>query len=187
MFTLDPNEKVIRIVRKHWFIFAEHMLGPIIAFVALPTLVLVIGKLNLFDTNAIPFVHVEPAYFTFDTHLFLFGFAIWGLITLMSVFAIWTNFYLDVWILTDKRVIDIEQKGFFRREVSTFRLDVIQDMTVNVDGLLPTILNFGNIQVHTASTNKDFYISGIPEPRAFKQAIRKEHDRELDQRKTDRA
>jgi len=82
-------------------------------------------------------------------------------------------------LLTNKRVVDIEQKGMFSREVSTLRLDRIQDITVGVHGLIQTFLNFGEIHVQTAGQEREFVVRGLKNPHKLKNAIRTQHDKVL--------
>lgn len=92
-------------------------------------------------------------------------------------FVMWTNYYLDVWVITNHRVVDIEQFSLFSRDVSEFRLDRIQDITIEVKGLIPTILNFGNLHVQTAGMMRELMIRDVHDPYSTKNRIIKEHDR----------
>ena len=69
-----------------------------------------------------------------------------------------------MWIITNKNLIDVEQKGVFNREISTTRLSRIQDINTEVNGFFPTFMNFGNLSVQTAGTFKVFSITGIENP-----------------------
>ena len=71
---------------------------------------------------------------------------------------------MDVWILTDRKIIDIEQLSLFSREVSEFRLDRVQDITVEVRGIISTMLKFGTLHVQTAGATREFVIKNIPDP-----------------------
>ncbi len=153
MIRLEKDEKIVFIARKHWFMFFTDIVSValllLLPFIALGTL----SYLNLYyliPENVIILV-------TFAGSLAL-------LLLWMSIFIIWTDYYLDILILTNKHVIDVEQKGLFSRELSTFRLDKIQDVTTEVSGLIPTFLKFGTIHIQTAGEDRDFLIRGIPKP-----------------------
>jgi len=90
----------------------------------------------------------------------------------VALFTIWTNYYLDIWIVTDKRIINVDQISLFNREVTTLRIERVQDVTINTDGLLETLFKFGTIRVQSASaTNKYSTIHGIKNPTFVKDAI----------------
>lgn len=89
----------------------------------------------------------------------------------IALFVVLTDFYLDIWIVTDKRVIAIEQKGFFSRTVSEFELSKIQDITVAVHGIIPTLLRYGDLTVRTASEHENFVFRQVPQPNEVKDEL----------------
>ena len=103
--------------------------------------------------------------------LFMFFAFLWFLFLWIVFFIIWTDYYLDVLIVTDKHVIDIQQMGLFSRDISTLRLDRVQDITTEVHGIIATLLGFGNLQIQTAGESKEFVIKGIPKPTEVKKRI----------------
>ena len=59
-------------------------------------------------------------------------------------------------LLTDQRVIAVEQIGLFSQSVAEFELSRIQDVIVDVSGILSTMMNFGTIKISTAGEHPDF-------------------------------
>ena len=55
--------------------------------------------------------------------------------------------------MTNDRIVDIEQHGLFSRTISEVDLFRIQDVTVDIHGIIATLLNYGNLTVKTASDN----------------------------------
>ncbi len=93
---------------------------------------------------------------------------------------VWTHYYLDLWIITDRRIIVIDQIHFFNRKVSSFRLERLQDIKVAVNGVLATFLNYGTIRAQTASAaESNFMTGGLPEPRELQSLIQKATDERL--------
>ena len=90
----------------------------------------------------------------------LFFFVVYLMLILLMIFLVWINYYLDSWIITTDRVIDIDQKSLFYREVSEFMLDRVEDVTVEVPGILATFLHYGNIRIQTAG-EKPFTIYDV--------------------------
>lgn len=163
MLELEKNEKILKYVRKHWlpFIFELFFIGflaivPIIAYILIPTDITdqITDSING-DSNI----------------LFIFLYLLWAVILWMVIFYIWTDYYLDVWIITDERIIDIEQRGFFHREVSSLRLDRIQDVTITVNGIIPTMIGYGNVHVQTAGADRNFIIPKASHPETVKKWI----------------
>lgn len=89
----------------------------------------------------------------------------------IALFIILADFFLDVWVLTDQRVIAIEQRGLFARTVSEFDLSRIQDVTIEVHGIIPTMFNYGNLMVRTASEHENFIFKQVWRPAMVKDAL----------------
>lgn len=157
MLDLSPEEKVVLKVRRHKIVlFFESAF--LIFFVLLPPVIYGIGK-NLVAIKGSDDVLFAALYFV----ILIFSWVIF--------FMIWTNYYLDVLIITDKRIVDIEQKGFFSREVATVRLENIEDITVSVSGVLATFIDFGTLRIQTAAESREFIIRHVPKPNEVKAVI----------------
>jgi uncharacterized membrane protein YdbT with pleckstrin-like domain len=168
MLHLDPEEQILAEVRKHWFVFFAYGFFLVLAAI-LP--VAGFGVLEHFLRDFL------PADNNFEI-LVAFTYSLWLLALWASFFVQWTNYYLDVWYITDKRIIDIDQKGLFYREVSNLRFDKIQDVTIEVRGLIATFLDFGDIRVQTASENsKDFFMSHAARPDKIRKLIFEQHNK----------
>lgn len=169
MLTLEANEKILYVARKHWFLFATETFF-LSLFALLPVLVFFIPE-ALFD-EMLGVVDIREHII----YLVTFFWSLW-LMLLWTLFALfWTNFYLDVWIVTNFRIIDVDQVGLFNRTVSAFRFDHIQDASVKVSGLLATIIDFGTVEIRTAS-EESFKFKGVAHPNQLKEKILSEHHR----------
>lgn len=158
MIDLEEGEKIVFEIRRHWYIFVIETIS-LVFMLMIP--VVVLGVLDILGDG-----------FGMKTGaLFIFLSAGWTFIVWLSFFVIWMDFHLDVWIVTDRRIIDIEQYSLFSRDISEFRLDRVQDITVEVKGILPTLLHFGDLHVQTAGEARRFIIKNIPEPYHVKDQI----------------
>ncbi len=170
---LEPEEQILKLVRKHWFIIAAELFGAFIMLLA-PFFILFI--IILFPDDLLPFtLHLE-------SHLpfVIYGITLWCLFALMVGFMTWTHYFLDLWIITDRRIIVIDQVHFFNRKVSSFRLERLQDIKFSVIGVIATFLNFGTIRAQTASTaESNFQTTGLPNPRELQSIIQKAMDTRL--------
>jgi uncharacterized membrane protein YdbT with pleckstrin-like domain len=173
MIELHPNESIRLIVRKHWFVLVTKLL-PLFFALFLPLILFFLIRFVVENASEEVARGIEGALsgelIVFLSLLWVFFIWIWG-------FVVWTDYYLDVWIVTNKRVFDVEQKGFFKRDVSIFRMDRVQDIKTHVAGIIPTLLNFGEIHVQTAGSDREFVMHGAPAPAQLKQAISTLQDR----------
>jgi uncharacterized membrane protein YdbT with pleckstrin-like domain len=102
-----------------------------------------------------------------------------------AIFYSLTMYTLDTWIVTNMRIINSVQHGFFNRSISELSLDKIQDVAFDVDGALATMLNFGNIKVQTAGSERHFMFEDTPAPQQVKDTIMnlvstKKHNHEIE-------
>lgn len=169
---LEPDEKIIATVRKHWFVIGTEI-GVIVLFGLLP-LFLLFGFMSLPSSSIL--APVFELYFPYV----LFGVASWLLLSTIAATTAWTHYYLDLWVITDRRIIVIDQVHFFNRKVSNFRLERLQDIKVSVTGIIPTLLNYGTIRAQTASAaESNFTSTGLPAPRELQALIQTAMDARL--------
>ena len=155
-----PKEKILKIIRKDIFI----LLKKIVFFVFLTILPLV-----LFYVIAMS----QPQFFggKVSYPLLVLGTSAYYLFIWLFFFFSFIDYYLDVWLITTERIIDIEQKGFFSRVISEHKIFRIQDVTSEVHGVFPTILRYGNVYVQTAGTKQRFNFRQIPNPNKVRDMI----------------
>jgi len=138
-------------VRKHWVILARDSGAAIVA-------------------GLIPFLFMgllsnAPYGFAADLSILRVIALLWLLVCWMVVAMIWTAYYLDVWIVTDKHIYIIDQIGLFNRKVRTLSLDHVEEISVRTEGFLQTYFDFGSIEIHTASpTEENAHFEGMPNP-----------------------
>jgi len=164
MSDIPKDETILLRRRKHWFVLYRELAPS--AFLAFAPFILypfIAGYEFTIGTYSIE-IYVTAAWATF------LGSA-WLLIFWMKGIGIWTDYYLDIWSITDKKIIDNEQKGFFHRETSVLRLEKIQDVTIETRGFVATFLNFGDIHVQTAGEEREFVMYGIASPKHVRDII----------------
>lgn len=156
---IGPDEEIISIVHRHWFDILRHFF---IFFILIAALIGGIAVFPLFFSDL-------EAENTEIVILFIGSFL--ALIIWIYMFLIWIDYYFDVWVITSERIINIEQKGLFVRHVSELKLQNIQDVTTEVDGLIPTVLNYGDVHIQTAAEQERFLFRNVPDPYSIKWEI----------------
>ncbi|MCK5416082.1 PH domain-containing protein [Candidatus Parcubacteria bacterium] len=155
-----PDEKVVKIVRKDLFIiFKKTVLVLILALIPFALFFLL-----LFSSP--DFFKGEVVY-----PLIVLGLSSYYLFIWVFFFFSFIDYYLDVWIVTNKRIIDIEQLGFFSRVISEQKIVNVQDVTSETHGIIATILRFGYLYVQTAGAKQRFVFEDIPHPDAVRDLI----------------
>ncbi len=160
----------MRIVRKHWWIIFTRVSSALLATAA-PLFLLLVGARMFPD---IPVLETVFGTYLGET---LFCYLGWVLLNWMAIANFWTDHYLDLWAVTNRRIVAIDQRGFFNRFLSSFRLERLQDMNIEVNGIIPTLLNFGSIEAQTAGgSNEEFMTDNMPDPRGLKALIIRQAD-----------
>lgn len=153
------HENIKLLLRKHILV---------LLFSLLPSIFLII--LAIVAYVAAPFLFpdvLQSPYYEY----FLLVLNLFVLYSVGLAFLTWMDWYLDVWILTEERIVDIKQAGLFARDVSELELNRVQDVTVQARGVFSTVFNYGNVQIQTAGEKLEFLFEQVPNPYATKDAI----------------
>lgn len=102
--------------------------------------------------------------------LFILGLLLYGFV----------DHYLDVYIITNERIVDIKQTGFFRREIAELHLREVQDVSARVNGFLPTMFHYGDIFIQTAGERENFIFYAVPHPYRVSKKIADLHQAQLE-------
>lgn len=163
------NEEVLLVVRRHWF----DILKQFIAVFGMTVLLVGSFFVSPLIFPALPIGEGDSMRLLFVFAENLFAMLIW-----ITFFLIWIDYYFDVWIVTNLRVVNVEQKGLFSRNVSELELERIQDVTTEVRGVIPTFLNYGDVFIQTAGERERFQFHNVPDPYYIKDLIMKLQDKQ---------
>lgn len=155
-----PNEKIILLVRRHWFIiFIRLTFWTLLAFLPLIPYIL----FQDFDATILNNIFMSAFITVFLGIYYLF---IW-----LFILNNFVDYFLDVWIVTNERIINIEQRQLFSRVISEQELAKIQDVTAEIHGVIPTFLNYGEVYIQTAGEKARFIFKQVPKPLEIKRQI----------------
>lgn len=148
------DEHAVIVLHRHWFIFVRNVVG----LVLLGIIPLAAGWL---------WSQWAPAQLAAGslahTALVMAG-SLYYLFLWILIYGFWLDYYLDVFIITNKRIVDIEQSGLFGRTVADLRLNRIQDVTSETKGVVATLLHYGNVYVQTAGQTERFICEHVAHP-----------------------
>lgn len=128
----DPEEELILLVRRHIVTNWKWVLVALV--MALAPLFLV----------GLPFLIGLPARYMLMTGV------LWYLLVVAVVLEGFLNWYFDVFIITDERIIDIDFRNLIYKNITSTKINNIEDVTHSVSGVLPSLLDFGTVLVQTA-------------------------------------
>ena len=141
----DKDEKIILILRQH----PITQLGKIITLVAALILVPAILQFSGF-IDALP-------------NQFISAFKIFWMIVALGMFTryflIW---FFNVYVVTDERVIDVDFASMIYHNVSSAKIENIEDVTAKTTGPLAAIFDYGTILIQTAGEKNEFEFEHVP-------------------------
>lgn len=155
----QPNEKIMLVAREHWFLLFAKVLVVIILMIV-P--IIVNSLLNTFG------VKFSSQVFTI---LSAVGLQLYYLGLLITLFIIFVLYYLNVYVVSDQRVVDIDQVGLLFHEVSELNIETVEDVTGQTKGLFGNLLNYGTVYVQTAGAKERFEFVNIPNPNSVASLI----------------
>jgi len=155
-----PGEKIIKGLRRHWFSLLRIVIALLLLFIVPGVLVWMFwDSVSVWMANPV----TGPVITVLGSMYFL---SVW-----LFAFLEFTDYYLDVWIITNERVLNIEQEGLFERTASELDLASVQDATAEVRGFLQTMFSYGNVFVQTAGEKERFHFKDVPRPEEVQELV----------------
>jgi len=147
---LKDDEQLITMVRKYFFVFSGQLTFGIFFIIA-------------------SFFLLYP----------LFNWGQWGILVFLLmlvigaylIFKVVFVYSFNVFIITDLRIIDVDQRGFFDRIVSETTYEKIQDVSFRRKGMMQTFLHYGSVVIQTAGNQANIELHGVKDPEKIHQII----------------
>lgn len=142
----EPGEEVVMFLRQHpivnlgWF-----LVSLVLSF---------IPSLFQFFPFYLDLPSDYQALIVFLWYLMLFGYVVANMM----------NWFFNVFIVTDERLIDADFENLFTRVISETKIERVQDLHSSMSGAFKLIFNYGNVAVQTASEIPEFVFQNVPHP-----------------------
>ncbi|NQU83745.1 MAG: PH domain-containing protein [Parcubacteria group bacterium] len=153
-------EKIVYCLRRHPIVFLKDV-AFFIVLAAVPVVFYFFTRNTLSDLLAGDFSSVILMLLASVYYL-----AIW-----LIFFTQFIDYYLDNWVVTNDRILNIEQQALFGRTMAEMDLYKVQDVTSDVNGILPTLFNYGNVHIQTAGEKKRFVFEQVLNPHEIRDKI----------------
>lgn len=164
MIEIPQGDTIKATRRKHWLM----LLIPLIPLLLLAPLPLVLYAWLAHATFSLGTTSI-----TFPGSISFLGFAssAWLLLLCMRAGHLFTDYYLDIWTLTNNHLVGTDQRTLFHRHSAIVRIERIQDITVEVNGIIETFFEFGDLHVQSAGQSREFVMRGVADPHPFREMI----------------
>ena len=143
---LEKKEKVQHVVHKTFFVIIPDLIR-----------VFIIG---LF----LPF-----ALWFFFPQL-LIASVVWALFGIGQLLMVLYRWYYDVWIITDRAVLDIKSDGLFHVATTRIEYHLLEGISYSIAGFWRTILNYGDLLLEKAGSGTTVVLKDASRP-AFAETI----------------
>lgn len=145
---MRPGEKLLMKLHRHWIVFVFKI--GYIMWLLITTLIILMMKGTLVAI--------------FGTAIFWWTLSLYWMFFLTFILVSWVSDELDLFLITDQRIIGIEQVSALSRRVTECGLNRVQEVNAEVTGILQTVLHYWHVHIHTASENSDMIVSFAPNP-----------------------
>jgi len=144
--TQDDKEQIILLLREHPIVNVKWIIITLVLLTG-PTLLGIFGVFSLL-----------PVGFSLVLSL------VWYLITSCYAIEGFLSWYYNVYFITNQRIIDVDFFNLIDKRVSDAEITKIQDVSYSTNGVLGTMLDFGDVFVQTAAEISEFKFELVPSP-----------------------
>lgn len=148
---MQPGERVVCEITRHPFgLIGLYVVSGLLAAAVLAAAVL------------------APHYLTSLTSQIKMG-IVAGAAIVLAMIALYTYVAVVVyrgnrWIVTTDSLTQISQVSLFRKQTSQLSLANLEDVTIEQDGLIPSLFGFGRLRAETAGERSKFVFEFCPKP-----------------------
>ena len=162
-FSLDPSEVILHRFKRHPIGLLQIFLVTVFIFAIMMVVMTVI---------------LSQDFISFPNDKLIIGvlFTVLGsLVVLGGVVAFWV-YRQNEMVLTNEKVIQVQQTSLFDRQVSKLNLSKIQDVTARQDNLIQTIFKYGVLTIETAGEAANYNFPYTPRPNDQASRIAEAHE-----------
>lgn len=149
--TQEAEEHVILFIRQH----LVTMIGPALIVLLMAVAPIIVFPL-LFRILVLPIV--IPARYI------IVGTAFWYVVTFGYTLMSFLRWFFNIYIVTDKRIVDIDFLHLLYKEFSEARLERIQDISYKSSGIFSAFFDYGDVDVQTAAEVPNIEFDAVPQP-----------------------
>lgn len=149
----EPDEKILLFLRRHFITNVPWILvTSILILIPVFFLIFTIGS-QLSDALNLPVRYI--VIFIIFYYLAVLSYAFVNFIT----------WFYNVFLVTQKRIVDIDYHDIVIHNIAFTRLSLIQDVNYTQAGFIRSFFNYGNLFVQTAGAEVNFEGLSVPQPR----------------------
>ena len=149
--TQGVDEEVLLFLRQHLIVFLPQlMLGLVFFFIPI---------------GVLPFLfHFIGSVASLPAGYIMVGMVFWYEALFGYFLASFIHWYFNIFIVTNKRIIDIDFLFLLYKKFSETKIEKVQDISFKTGGIMATMLNYGDVMIQTAGELPNFVFEKVPHP-----------------------
>ena len=147
----DSNEKILLLLRAHPITNLQWIISAILLIVAPFFVPYALMLLNL-DLSSLS--QVFGIVFLIINYL----------LVLIIIFEGFLHWYFNVYIVTDKNIVDVDFHSLLFKNIDVAPLRNIEDTSSSMGGILNSIFHYGHVFIQTAGASKNIDLASVPRP-----------------------
>jgi len=149
--TQEKDEEVILFLRQHPIVLIPSVFL-VLLLIAAPILIIPL----FFGSLILPF-EIPARYFGI-------GVAFWYVMTFGVALTSFLRWFFNIYIVTQRRIIDIDFLHLLYKEFSEARIDKVQDLSFKSGGIFAAFFDYGDVVVQTAGDTPNIDFTTVPKP-----------------------
>ncbi len=139
---LEDDEHIVFVAHKHWRLGVQTLFWPTLLFAGVWAIL----------------------YFAPNRYM-LYGVALAAVAVLVWWIRNFLDYFLDVWLVTNKGIVDLEWHGWFHRSATRILYSDVEGVTYEVKGILSMLYNYGDLTLEKVSTGTTITMPYVHRPK----------------------
>lgn len=147
----EEDEYIELLLRQHWFTNIDWILTAILA---------------AFAPFLFPFVdpYLKSLNLTIPLDIKFALVILWYMLVLAYVIEKLLYWYFNIYIVTNRHIIDIDFQNLLNRYTTEVRLEDVQSPRARIKGIMGSLFNFGDVKIETAAKTQVIDFLSVPKP-----------------------
>ena len=138
---MRPWEEVLMVVKRHWIVYV---------------------MLFIYFFSGVIVTFMIFFFFWLNTWWYMLNIILWLILSII-LYIEWLNHELDMYVVTNNRVIGLEQIAFLNRAVTECNLWQIQEVNSKAKWLFANIFNYWTLSIQTAGSKTTLKMQLCPD------------------------
>ena len=138
---MRPWEEVLMVVKRHWIVYV---------------------MLFIYFFSGVIVTFMIFFFFWLNTWWYMLKIILWLILSII-LYIEWLNHELDMYVVTNNRVIGLEQIAFLNRAVTECNLWQIQEVNSKAKWLFANIFNYWTLSIQTAGSKTTLKMEFCPD------------------------